>query len=95
MEACINKHPAVKESAIIGVPDPKWTQNVKAVVVLNEGETATAEEIIEHCRANIASYKKPKTVEFVDALPRDGWLIDYDALDEKFGGGGYPGGRSY
>ena len=51
--------------------------------------------LFRSCRANIASYKKPKTVEFVDALPRDGWLIDYDALDEKFGGGGYPGGRSY
>jgi long-chain acyl-CoA synthetase len=95
VEACINKHPAVKESAIIGVPDPKWTQSVKAIVVLNEGEAATAEDIVEHCRANIASYKKPKSVEFVDALPRDGWLIDYDALDETFGGGGYPGGRSF
>jgi acyl-CoA synthetase (AMP-forming)/AMP-acid ligase II len=95
VESCINRHPAVKESAIIGVPDPKWTQSVKAIVVLKEGETATATDIVEHCRANIASYKKPKSVEFVDALPRDGWLIDYDALDEKFGGGGYPGGRSF
>jgi len=95
VEACINKHPAVKESAIIGVPDPKWTQSVKAIVVLNDGETATAGDIIEHCRANIASYKKPKSVEFVDSLPRDGWLVDYDALDEKFGGGDYPGGRSF
>jgi acyl-CoA synthetase (AMP-forming)/AMP-acid ligase II len=95
VEACINKHPAVKESAIIGVPDPKWTQSVKAIVVLEDGETASTDDIIEHCRAHIASYKKPKSVEFVDALPRDGWLIDYDALDEKFGGGGYPGGRSY
>jgi acyl-CoA synthetase (AMP-forming)/AMP-acid ligase II len=95
VEGCINRHPAVKESAVIGVPDPKWTQSVKAIVVLNDGETTTADDIIEHCRANIASYKKPKSVEFVDALPRDGWLIDYDALDAKFGGGGYPGGRSY
>jgi acyl-CoA synthetase (AMP-forming)/AMP-acid ligase II len=95
VEACINEHPAVKESAIIGVPDPKWTQSVKAIVVLEDGETASTDDIIEHCRAHIASYKKPKSVEFVDALPRDGWLIDYDALDEKFGGGGYPGGRSY
>jgi long-chain acyl-CoA synthetase len=95
VEACINHHPAVKESAIIGVPDPKWTQSVKAIVVLKDGEIATATDIIEHCRASIASYKKPKSVEFVDALPRDGWLIDYDTLDDKFGGGGYPGGRSY
>jgi acyl-CoA synthetase (AMP-forming)/AMP-acid ligase II len=95
VEGCINKHPAVKESAIIGVPDPKWTQSVKAIVVLKDGESATAEDIIEHCRATIASYKKPKSVEFVDALPRQGWLIDYDALDAQFAGGGYPGGRSY
>jgi long-chain acyl-CoA synthetase len=55
--------------------------------------SATAEEIIEHCRARIASYKKPKTVEFVDALPRTkDYAKDYDALDARFGGGGYPGG---
>ena len=94
VEACIAKHPAVKEAAIIGVPDKKWTQSVKAIVVLKDGKTATADDIIEHCRATIASYKKPKSVEFVDALPRQGWLVDYDALDERFGGGGYPGGRS-
>jgi acyl-CoA synthetase (AMP-forming)/AMP-acid ligase II len=87
VEACINSHPAVKESAIIGVPDPKWTQSVKAVVVLEDGEKASPDDIIEHCRANIASYKKPKSVEFVDALPRNGWAIDYDALDESFGAG--------
>ena len=94
VEGCIQKHPAVKEAAIIGVPDPKWTQSVKAVVVLKAGQTATADEIIEHCRAHIASYKKPRSVEFVEALPRDGWLVDYDALDARFGGGGYPGGRN-
>ena len=92
VEQCIAKHPAVQEAAIIGVPDPTWTQSVKAIVVLKEGETATGEDIIEHCRANIASYKKPRTVEFVDKLPRDGWMVDYDALDAQFGGGGYPGG---
>ena len=59
--------------------------------MLKDGATATEDEIIEHCRVNIASYKKPKSVEFVDALPRKGWAVDYDALDERFGGGGYPG----
>ena len=54
---------------------------------------ATAEELIEHCRRNIASYKKPKTVEFLDALPRTtDRAKDYATLDSKFGGGGYPGG---
>jgi long-chain acyl-CoA synthetase len=94
VEACIAAHPAVAECAVIGVPDPQWTQNVKAVVVLADGASATAEEIVEHCRARIASYKKPRTVEFVEKLPKQGWAVDYDALDARFGGGGYPGGRN-
>ncbi len=94
VEACIARHPAVKEAAIIGVPDPTWTQSVKAIVVLEKGAEATEQDIIEHCRANIASYKKPRSVEFVDSLPRKGFLVDYDALDERFGGGGYPGGTN-
>jgi long-chain acyl-CoA synthetase len=94
VEGCIATHPAVAECAIIGVPDPQWTQSVKAVVVVADGATVTAEQIVEHCRSRIASYKKPRTVEFVEKLPREGWAVDYDALDERFGGGGYPGGRN-
>jgi long-chain acyl-CoA synthetase len=67
---------------------------VKAVVVLRAGATATAAELIDHCRARIASYKKPRTVEFVHALPRIGFAIDYDTLDAQFGGGNYPGGTT-
>jgi len=77
---------------VIGVPDEVWAQSVKAIVAVRDGATVTAEELIQHCRAHIASYKKPRTVEFVDALPRQGYAVDYDALDERFGGGGYPGG---
>jgi acyl-CoA synthetase (AMP-forming)/AMP-acid ligase II len=94
VESCLLRHPGVKEAAIIGLPDPKWTQKVCAVVVRAdgpEGETVTAEILIEHCRSLIASYKKPSVVEFVDALPKQGWAVDYDALDARFGGGGYPG----
>lgn len=93
VESCLARHPAVAEAAVIGVPDRRWTQSVKAIVVLkpDADPAPTAEDLIEHCRAHIASYKKPRTVEFVESLPRDGWLVDYDALDERFGGGGYPG----
>jgi acyl-CoA synthetase (AMP-forming)/AMP-acid ligase II len=91
VEGCIQQHPAVREVGVIGVPDPKWDQSVKAVVVLDEGATATEDDIIEHCRSLIASYKKPRSVVFVESLPRDGWMVDYDKLDAEHGGGGYPG----
>ncbi|MBV9382547.1 MAG: AMP-binding protein [Streptosporangiaceae bacterium] len=95
VENCLESHPAVKEAAVIGIPSERFLQDVKAVAVLNGTVPATADtaaELIEHCRRNIASYKKPKTVEFLDALPRVQGAKDYAALDEKFGGGGYPGG---
>jgi acyl-CoA synthetase (AMP-forming)/AMP-acid ligase II len=91
VENCLEAHPAVREAAVIGVPNERFLQDVKAVVVA--GEPVTAGELIEHCKRNIASYKKPRTVEFLDALPRTpDRAKDYAALDEKFGGGGYPGG---
>jgi long-chain acyl-CoA synthetase len=94
VESCLASHPAVAECAVIGVPDPRWVQSVLAVVVLREGARASEEELVRHCRERMASYKKPRRVAFLDALPRRGRAVDYDALDARFGGGGYPGGRS-
>jgi len=70
VEAAIHKHPAVLEAAVIGVPDDEWGESVKAVVVLKPGEEATEQEIIETARTHLASYQKPRSVDFVEALPK-------------------------
>jgi long-chain acyl-CoA synthetase len=71
IEEVIYKHPAVSMVAVIGVPDEVWGESVKAFIVLKEGKSATEEEIIDLCKSYLASYKKPKYVEFVESLPTD------------------------
>ncbi|HKY92865.1 MAG TPA: AMP-binding protein [Nevskiaceae bacterium] len=93
VEACLKSHPAVADCGVIGVPDTTWIQSVRAIVALKPGARATEAELIEHCRARIASYKKPRSVVFVERIPRlPTWAVDYRALDAAHGGGGYPGG---
>jgi acyl-CoA synthetase (AMP-forming)/AMP-acid ligase II len=70
VEAAIYRHPAVLEAAVIGVPDDVWGEAVKAVVVLKPGQSATQQEIIETAKAHLASYQKPKSVDFVESLPK-------------------------
>jgi len=70
IEEVLYQHPKVKEAVAVGLPDPRRGETVKAYVVLKEGETATEQEIIEHCRANLARFKVPTAVEFRSELPK-------------------------
>ncbi len=71
IEEVLYGHPDVSEVAVIGIPDPVWVERVHAVVVLKEGATVTDAEIISFCKGNLASFKAPKSVELVDALPKN------------------------
>ena len=71
VEIVLQSHAKVDDVAIIGIPDEEWGEVPVAVIVLKQGETATPEEIMEYCRANLASFKRPRTVVFTDELPRN------------------------
>lgn len=85
VEEVLFAHPEIVEAAVIGVPDPQWGESVKAVVVLKQGAAITENEIIEYCKTHLASYKKPKTIEFIQELPRNaaGKVRKYE-LREKY-----------
>jgi long-chain acyl-CoA synthetase len=73
VEAVIYTHPAVREVAVFGIPDPKWGEIVMADVVLKPGKTLSADELIAYCRRSLANYKIPRRVEFSDTeLPKSG-----------------------
>jgi acyl-CoA synthetase (AMP-forming)/AMP-acid ligase II len=71
VENVLHSHPKVEEAAVIGVPDPEWGQEPRAVIVLKKGKAATSEEIIEYCRSKLSGFKRPRSVVFLDSLPRN------------------------
>ena len=71
VEEILYQHPAVLEAAVIGIPDPYWVEKVHAVISLKKGTSLTTQELIDFCRQRLAHYKAPKSVEFVDVLPKN------------------------
>ena len=71
VENILYQLPEVAEAAIIGVPDERWGETGKAVLVLKQGQTLEADTVIQHCIQNLAKFKVPQTVEFIEALPRN------------------------
>ncbi len=70
VEDVLYQHPAVAEVAVIGIPDEKWGETIKALVVLRAGAAATEQELIDHCRAKMAHFKAPRSVELREVLER-------------------------
>jgi fatty-acyl-CoA synthase/long-chain acyl-CoA synthetase len=70
VEAVLDMHPDVAESAVVGLPDPVWGERVHAVVTLRQGCTVSVDELIEFCRKRVSSSKRPRSVSIVDQLPR-------------------------
>ena len=85
IEEVIVRHPAVREVAVIGIPDPVWGESIKAVVSLVPDGKVTETELIDFCTAHIARYKRPKSIDFMEALPKNNYgKIVKRELREKY-----------
>lgn len=88
IENILSEHPAIEESAVIGIPDVEWGQVPLAIVVIKKGKSATPDELINHCHNRLASFKRPQKVVFVNELPKNtlGKILK-NSLREKYGNG--------
>jgi len=71
VENILCTHHKIEEAACIGIPDPEWGQEPRALVVLKKGQSATVEEIMEFCKDKLSGFKRPKSILFIDCLPRN------------------------
>lgn len=87
VEAALRSHPAVETCAVVGVPDSEWGQRVSALVVPAGDATPAAETLESHCRDHLAGYKRPRTIEFAEKLPRTAsGTVDRDAVTARIVG---------
>jgi len=88
VEEILYRHPAIEEVAVIGIPDSYWVERVHAVIVLKKGQRATKDEIMHFCKQYLARYKAPKSVEFVDSLPKNpqGKILKREIRDKYWAG---------
>lgn len=85
VEDVLYSHPDVLEAAVIGIPDERWGEAVHAVVVRKPGAKLKGEALVEYCKQNLASFKKPQSIEFMEALPRNILgKVEKDKLKERF-----------
>jgi long-chain acyl-CoA synthetase len=88
IEEVLNRYDAVMEVAVFSVPDEEWGESVKALVVLKPGMKATEQELVNFCTAHLTRFKKPKSIEFVDDLPKNAYgKIDKKILKDKYWAG--------
>jgi fatty-acyl-CoA synthase len=86
VENVLYQLPAIAEAAVVGVPDERWGEVGRAIVVVKQGNTLTEAEIIRHCEANLARYKLPRSIVFTDVLPRNATgKVHKPTLRQRFG----------